>query len=579
MKLSLYRSIATQPPKDTLPFGLVRLLGQADDINPPPPKTPVPNPFGKTIAGEYQVKIGKTQALARCYAITQAPIAAVGCLNTSYRPSHPLANCHRPVVRPFDNLWACAVSSLINPIPILECMGAAVRFNVFVYRCHTAPTSHTLRFNHCRTIYTAQTDDLHTCQHLPLSALSNYRTCGAVWQKSDFIYACTSTKIQQSLPVPCRFYPLPKPPPPPSSRSCQLPPPSDRLPFKLTYKSERPDNYPFALKCWHDDYVIITPPNTGYIMHNTITAHLAGKKIEPLSFSIKTDMASFCWQGQIELPYTVDISDNPQITVNINGLLFVILAEELTHNRAFASTSVTISGRSISAQLSAEYGKSKAVTETLYASQLINEQLANLGITANYLIRDYLIQDGVYTGNQKSIIAVIDDVAKAAGGFIYSDPANATIHLKPRYKVPAWELATASPDKIVPLSAIQKMTISHRQNPRYNSVWLVGQIGGQVYRQGQDRTQDAPSSDNPLYNDPAIIDAGIAMLSDSGNHKIITVQTILSDKYQMSLAKLGDIWQIDGQNAIVTAVSVDVKSDNGVPIISQTVTLDGYNDL
>lgn len=59
-----------------------------------------------------------------------------------------------------------------------------------------------------------------------------------------------------------------------------------------------------------------------------------------------------------------------------------------------------------------------------------------------------------------------------------------------------------------------------------------------------------------------------------------------ADKYNLPLAELGQVWQIndkvgnvdDAWRGIVRAVSVDVKVDNGVPSVWQVVEVDRYLD-
>lgn len=325
-------------------------------------------------------------------------------------------------------------------------------------------------------------------------------------------------------------------------------------------------------------------------MHNTVTATIGGLQIDPLNFSIKTDMDSFCWSGQVEITdkdyqkikakLDSERGKEPLITVNINNHAFAILAEDVSKTRSFVNHTYTLSGRSVTAHLSKDYANVVKLDSELYASQIVNDALANLPITADFGVDDWL----TFATMTDTPIAIIDTVAKACGGFVMSDKADGKLYVRKRYKVPAWELATTTPDRIVPLDVIKSISEQKRTNPRFNAVILTSsKEGATVYREREGQDKHAPVSQNELYTDQAcIIPAGIAILSDSGTHQTASLTMRWADKYNLPLAELGEIWQIndvDGSwRGIVKAVAVDVKVDNGVPSVWQVVELDRYLD-
>ena len=204
-------------------------------------------------------------------------------------------------------------------------------------------------------------------------------------------------------------------------------------------------------------------------------------------------------------------------------------------------------------------------------------------------INDWLIPANQYAVTGKTPITVIADIAQACGGFVNSHPNEPTLSLKPRWKKPAWELATATPDVVIPADVIRQINDSKRVNTRYNTVTLNSAVdGGHVFRQTQGRDREAPVQNHPLYTDrDVIIPAGTAILSDSGTHGDYTLTMRWADKYDIALAELGQIWQINdtvtgGDGAwrgIVTAVSITVKLEDGAPVVLQTVNLDRYMDV
>ena len=434
---------------------------------------------------------------------------------------------------------------------------------------------------------------LHGCTHgnvVGVAGLTNDNT----HQAKQRACAHDSThNITHSTPVPCRYYPIPETEPDKPVSYCSIRPPSDRLPLTLRRKrgQHASDTLPLAMVCWHDLPPASTPNLRSYIVHNIITATIGGIHVNPLSFSIKTDMDSFCWQGHIEIP-TKDFAkikgklgsrgNEPMISVVINNRRFVIMGEELSKNRSFVNHSYTLSGRSVTARLSADYATNKqgGLNQALFASQLCQQALANTGMAAEYQAPDWLIGAGVYS-TDKTPIVILSDVAHASGAFVYSHPHEPSLVIKPRYKVPAWELATAEPALILTLDPVKSISEQQRVSPAYDNVWLTSTSRlDNVYRRQSARTAEAPIQSDELFTDQiATIAKGMQILSESGTHMDMTVTTRWADKYGLPLATLGDIWQINddgGYKAVVVSVDVQVKVEDGVPSVWQVVGLDRY---
>lgn len=301
-----------------------------------------------------------------------------------------------------------------------------------------------------------------------------------------------------------------------NAKACQIRPTADRLAFALRRKSYKlqelsTNALPFALTCWHDLPPPQIPNKGAYIVHNTITATIGGLNIDLLNFSIKTDMDSFCWQGQIEISkkdyqkikHKLDTKRGlePLITVSINSHLFTIIAEDISKTRSFVNHTYTLSGRSVTAHLSQDYANVVKLDD-LYASQIVSEALKDLPISADFGVNDW----------RGTPIGIIDSVAKACGGFVMSDKADARLFIRPRYKVPAWNIATTTPDRIIALDVIKSISEQKRTNVRYNAVILTSsKEGAIVYREHEGQNAHAPVSQNELYTDKAcIIPTGIA---------------------------------------------------------------------
>lgn len=407
-------------------------------------------------------------------------------------------------------------------------------------------------------------------------------------------------RLQKSVSVPCRHYPIPEPPPKPAERKCDLPPPSSQLPLRFNRKrGALPSSaLPLALTCWNEDSPILIPNLGSYLVHHTVTASVGGVNIDPIDFSIATDMSSFCWQGRVNLTakqfakiktkLDVERGNEPMLIVNIDGLVFGFICEEISRNRTFNNYRYQISGRSVTARLGEDYAHSQGgtVNEELYSSQIVRQQLADTGITLDkFDVTDWLIPSGSYSLADKTPIAVIADIAKACGGVVVSDPIKPTLSILPKYKVPAWDLATATASLIVPADVIVSINDKKRTNPRYNTVTLIGQAeASEVYRERQGRERIAPIDNNALYSQlECVVAKGVQLLSDSGTHADYSLQLTVAKKYQIPLASVGEIWQIADPegvfNGVITSVSLDVARDNDAVTVWQNVGIDRYLDV
>lgn len=328
-------------------------------------------------------------------------------------------------------------------------------------------------------------------------------------------------------------------------------------------------------------------------MHNLITANIGGIAVDPLGFNIKTDMNSYCWSGGVSISpddhakikhkLDVDIGLEPMINVMLNDMQFGIIAENHSRTRRFGNQTHSLDGRSITAKLGADYAAAsdRLFDQANYASQIVNEQLANLPFTANFEIDDWLIPASTYAVSNKTPIAVIADIAEAAGGFVESHPTDATMSIKKRWKINAWELATATPDVTIPADVIKSATDKTVKNTRYNTILLVGNVGHEVFRATQGRDAPAPTLSNALFTTREVtVPKASAVLSDSGTHSIQTLDLIFDDS--IPLAQLGQIWQINDTDGawrgVITGVALDCPVAGDTPAPEQTITIDRYMD-
>lgn len=612
LPLPLSVLIAEQPASSVLPLGMSRKLGTifgAPVIVPPvdpeipvdpevppleyaPPMTALASYISSVITGVSTINqcrdwhhngrdIANDRAVMRHDVINVAQRYAM-----QQRGLIPIANDTFTLTSQVFELAADARISYIAFIPI--------------YNERQFKHSSTVGYTRCVKAHSAKVAHHRNCNTLPLLPAVNFATSSGYKVHGVGISKCQVTKIQHAVPVPDRYYPIPDLPPVKPDNICKIRPPSSELPLRMSRQRRGllSSNLPLSLTCWHDDAPLSIPNLRSYIVHNVITATIGGIAVDLLSFNIKTDMDSYCWQGSIDITakdydkikHKLDVprGSEPMVTAVVNGKPMAFIAEEQQRSRKFAQKSYSLSGRSVTARLGADYAVSQGglIDQASYVSQIVAQQLNGLSISLlDWGISDWLVPAGAYSVANKTPIAVIADIAAAGGGFATSDPSQATLSVKPRWPVAAWQLASATPDVIVPIDVISDISDKKRTNPRYNTVLLnSASEGGEVYRQTQGRDAAAPTQDHSLYTDrDAIVPAGTAILSDSGIHGDYTLRMRWADKYNVQLAKLGDIWQInDPEGAwrgITTGVSVSIDQSNDAPTVWQTVTIDRYLDV
>ncbi|WP_234404287.1 phage portal protein family protein [Neisseria elongata] len=143
------------------------------------------------------------------------------------------------------------------------------------------------------------------------------------------------------------------------------------------------------------------------------------------------------------------------------------------------------------------------------AQEIADAQLEFSGFKViGWHIPDWLVAGGSYAVTGKTPMAVLQELAKAAGGFVESDPHLPVVRIKPRWPKAAWQIAEAGPDATVPSSVILQIngrrTVSERCNGVF--VWAEHAKGraGDVYRQGSSREPRAaaltiPSTPIPTF--------------------------------------------------------------------------------
>ena len=601
------------PEPDRLPLPLGEHSGDRDsarlalplrakgNITPPPPKPP---PQAKTvrISSCGGARVAPTVDITACLPALGQPALASNCLPAAITPVQDIALCQRHAITPVPSLGNCQATRISASYRITNCQRSSIGGNPAIANCAAPRSTAVVAIKTCTVAITAAAPALRGCAAPRVSIAPLLVSCTRQHGWGLPLRSCHIVRYQRAVRPPCEYYPIPLPPPPPDLSPCRLRPPSDRLPLPFVRRRINRDSARLALplRCWHDGNTNDLPILPGYIMHNKITADLNGEPLDLLALNLTTDTASYCWQGDITLSPAsfaklgIDqraAGDEAVITVRINGNRWDILAEDYRDTRKFIGHSYTVTGRSITAKLGADYAKGRhsKYDAARYARQIADEQLNLLPYTiAAWEAVDWLIPGDSYTVSGQTPIEVIADLAKAAGAFVESHPYEAQLFVRPVWRQPAW--AKPTPALTIPANLILSVSGQRRISERCNAVRITPaaeQVGGAkakgglVYREGTDQQPEASTLTHAAYTDSDVMRAaGIHALSETGTHKIETVTLPWAEKYQLPLAELGAVWAFAeaGQTwqGVIKGVSVAVELDGGAPVVTQTVTIDRY---
>ena len=568
-------------------------------ITPPPPP---PKPKTVRISGCSGARVAPTLDVSACLPALGQVASASGCLPAAITPMQDIALCQRHTITPVPSLGNCQATRISASYRIANCQRISIGGNPAIANCAAPRSTAAVAIKTCTVATTAAAPALRGCAAPRISIAPLLVSCTRQHGWGLPLRACQPLRYQRAVRPPCEYYPIPLPPPPPDQSPCRIRPPAHRLPLPFTRRRVARDSARLALplRCWHDGDTTDLPILPGYIMHNHITADLNGEPLDLLALTLTTDTDSYCWQGNITLSpasftkLNIDgraVGDEAIITIRINGNRWDILAEDYRDTRKFIGHSYSVTGRSITAKLGADYAKGRhsKYDAARYARQIADEQLNLLPYRiAAWEAVDWLIPGDTYTISGQTPIEVIADLAHAAGGFVESHPYEAQLFIRPVWRQPAW--AKPTPALTIPANLILSVSGQRRISERCNAVRitpaaeLVGggkAKGGLVYREGTDQQPEASTLTHAAYTDSDVMRAaGIHALSETGTHKIETVTLPWAEKYQLPLAALGAVWAFAEQGqtwqGVIKGISVAVELDGGAPVVTQTVTIDRY---
>ena len=578
--------------KNPLPLPFTRLLGQTEEGGDAPP--PKPQTRYAAVSAAFAFSHAATADAASCLNACSDGRQAHAPHQSVCTESLPLSACHRAAVVGMESLRRCTAQKTSVSDGLKRCTGISTARAKPLRRCTENRTAAHAKLRRCTEAVLSALAQTHGCTVQTTAAQHALARCSLLGlARKQNLAACLRETYTPAVSPPCEWHDIPVPPAPrPETYLCGQRPKSDRLPLPLRRRRivHHAAAVPLPFAC---DAQAHTPVLKVYMIENKIAARADGKPLELFSASFTADTSGYCWQGSLTIPpddfARLNFAEKGRETLieaDINGETFAVLAEEYRDNRVFGQKSYTVSGRSRSARLGEDYAARRGglIENPIYARQIADAVLQYSGVRiADWQAADWLIPGGIYSTEGKTPMAVIRELAAAAGAFVYSHPSRAELSVIPKRKTPAWQEAT--PARVIPASVITKISGSLTVNPPANGVYVYADHAkgraADVYKKGGSREPRAAALIGPLYTDlPVLEAAGTAALNEAGTHKTESVTLPVSAKYAVERAELGEIWEIQeptgNWQGAVTGITLAVEIENDAPTVWQTVTIDRY---
>lgn len=353
------------------------------------------------------------------------------------------------------------------------------------------------------------------------------------------------------------------------------------------------DSHNVILNFGIDDCIPSVPnKNWWYIVNEIEVSRLDnGQKIHVFNGSYRTDRSSWCWSYNLTIPAfelsKLDpIAGQPVILkIVINGYQHLMLLENRTRSRQFASETYTLTGRSVSALLDAPSSPPRAFLQQNERTsvQLVQAEIdrsAYPDLTLNWQLIDalgWIVPTESFSYGGLTPIKAIQEIAAAGGGFVYSEADTQAITIKPLYKKTYWDpIAVAEYDILLPESIVTEQSTDYEVYPDYNGITLTNDktgLTGQIKRTGTSGNVLYESVNNRLFTSDQVMGSyGKSKLAKSGLVESHTFSMPLTS--EIGQCKPADILAFNAEFwGVVDSVSVSFTYSK----VTQSVTVERVN--
>ncbi|MCH7304770.1 hypothetical protein MMP74_10330 [Acinetobacter sp. NIPH 1869] len=353
------------------------------------------------------------------------------------------------------------------------------------------------------------------------------------------------------------------------------------------------DSHNIVLNFGADDCIPSVPnKNWWYIVNEIEVSRLDnGQKIHVFNGSYRTDRSSWCWSYNLTIPAfelsKLDpIAGQPVILkIVVNGYQHLMLLENRTRSRQFASETYTLTGRSASALLDAPSSPPRAFLQENERTsvQLVQAEIDRSSypdLSLNWQLIDalgWIVPTESFSYGGLTPIKAIQEIAAAGGGFVYSEADSQAITIKPLYKKTYWDpIAISEYDILLPESIVTEQSTDYEVYPDYNGVTLTndrtGQTG-QVKRTGTSGDVLYETVNNRLFTSDQV-------MGSYGKSKLAKAGLVESHTFSMPLTseigqcKPADILAFNAEFwGVVDSVSVSFTYSK----VTQSVTVERVN--
>ena len=338
------------------------------------------------------------------------------------------------------------------------------------------------------------------------------------------------------------------------------------------------------------DARIVVPIRRFYFVKNTQSLIRVedGKEIVGTDLNLSIDVDSWVWGWSVSVPGhhlqdVLRVSAPVELEAKINGHAFRLAVENVSRDRRFASSRLSVSGRGRAAWLADPYAKVRAHTNTeaALAQQLmvgaLTENGVPLGWSIDWQITDWLVPAGAWNLMGTPIDACLA-IAEAAGAYIQAHPSEKVLRVLPRYPMAPWRWQELTPDIALPEDVCVTEGIEWVDKPNYNTVFVAGQQDGvlaHVTRAGTDGGMPAPMVTDPLITHAdAGRQRGLSILADTGRQALISLSLPVLEETGIIMPGKIIRYSENGNTHLGLTRSVGVSST--FPKVRQTIQVETH---
>ena len=351
-------------------------------------------------------------------------------------------------------------------------------------------------------------------------------------------------------------------------------------------KSVIPDNPrpPYEPPPGHETIVI--PTQLVYTMQHIINVKTVSGDVEvPMAnVNLAYDADSFAWQfsGTLLDSAALVLVQDPggvELAITIDGYLWHVIIKDIEHGIQFAKHSITLKGRSLTAELGAPYKlPSSATMGSDLTVQQIADSLMPIGWTVDWQAPTWLVPGGAFSYTNQTPIQALATLANDIGCVPVPHPSQRIITIQPRYPVYPWYFDSTAADIEIPESALKSVNLRPAVAEQANGVYVHGgDIGGVLAwcrLTGTDGAKLAPTVSNSLMTD--VIGCrllGERILAGQWAQPMIKSATLPLDGNTFPAVGVGSLVQItlDAEpiKGIVNSISIDATLSS----VSQTIQI------